>query len=171
MMRFFIVQGLGLGTLLLFVISLQQRKKENLLLFQVAGTTLFIVQYILTGKYTGAVLFAVVLIRGLVFWWYKSKNLQPSRIVLLIFLAVLSVSAWFSWQNWLSVIPLIATTVKTWGTWQDDMKNVRKTSLLSQSSMIAYNLSAGMFTGALTELCNLVSTMIAIKRFDCKNNR
>jgi hypothetical protein len=39
--------------------SMQQRKKENLLLLQIAGTLLFVVQYILTGKITGAILFTI----------------------------------------------------------------------------------------------------------------
>jgi len=71
---FIIVQILGILTLILFVISLQQRKKETFLLLQTAGTLLFIFQYLLTGRYTGAVLFAIVLIRGLVFYYFKKKE-------------------------------------------------------------------------------------------------
>jgi len=154
---FIIVQILGVMTLIVFVVSLQQRKKETFLLLQTAGTLLYIVQYLLTSKFTGAILFAIVAIRGIVFYFYKKKGLKPSPVILIIFLIVLSVSTFFSWQNILSIIPFIATAAKTWSTWQDDMKWVRKTSLLSQSSMIIYNLVAAMYTGALTEACNLTS--------------
>ena len=163
---FIIVQILGVMTLIVFVVSLQQRKKETYLLLQTAGTLLYIVQYLLTSKFTGAILFAIVAIRGIVFYFYKKKGLKPSPVVLIIFLIVLSVSTFFSWQNILSIIPFIATAAKTWSTWQDDMKWIRKTSLLSQSSMIIYNLVAAMYTGALTEACNLTSTIIAIWRYD-----
>ncbi|MCL2375777.1 MAG: YgjV family protein [Defluviitaleaceae bacterium] len=163
---FAFVQILGIITLILFVISVQQRKKENFLLFQIAGTLLFILQYVLTGSYTAAILFTIVLIRGLVFFYYKKKGLKPSRAVLIIFLTALGISTIISWQNILSIMPLIATAAKTWGTWQDNMGHTRKTSLLAQSSMIIYNLSAHIYTGALTEACNLVSTIIAIKRYD-----
>jgi len=169
--NFIFVQILGIITLILFVISLQQRKKENFLLFQIVGTLLFILQYILTNKYTGAILFTIVLIRGLVFYYYKKKDLKPSLIILIIFQVALGISTYFSWQNILSIIPLIATSAKTWGTWQDDMKWIRRTSLLSQSIMIGYNLSAFMYTGALTELCNLISTIIAIWRYDLRKKK
>ena len=168
---FIIVQILGILTLILFVVSLQQQKKENFLLFQVAGTLLFIAQYILTGRYTAVALFTIVLIRGLVFYYYKKRELKPSLRILIIFQVILGISAVLTWQNILSVIPLIATTAKTWGTWQDNMKWTRKTSLLSQSSMIIYNLSASMYTGALTELCNLTSTIIAICRYDHRKTK
>ena len=163
---FLLVQILGIITLIIFVVSLQQRKKENFLLLQTSGTLIFIIQYIMTDKITGAIIFSVVAIRGLVFYYYKKKNLKPSVIILVIFQIALLISTYFSWQNILSVIPLIATSAKTWGTWQNDMKWTRRTSLLGQACMIIYNLSALMYTGALTEVCNFTSTLIAIWRYD-----
>ena len=168
---FIFVQILGIITLIMFVISLQQHKKENYLLLQTGGTLLFILQYILTNKYTGAILFTIVLVRGLVFYYYKKKNLKPSLTILIIFQLVLMISTYFTWENILSIIPFIATSAKTWGTWQDDMKWIRRMSLLSQSIMIIYNLSASMYTGALTELCNLTSTAIAIWRYDLRKEK
>jgi len=164
--RFVVVQILGVISLALFVISLQQRRKENLLLWQIAGTLLFVAQYILTGRLTGALTFSVVAVRGLVFFIYKRKDLRPSVAVLVAFLAALLASTIFTWQSMLSVIPFIATAAKTWGTWQDDMKWMRRVSLLSQTIMIAYDLAAGMYTAALTEACNSVSTVVAMRRFD-----
>ena len=168
---FILVQVLGIITLIIFVISLQQRKKETFLLLQTGGTLLFILQYILTGRMTGAVVFGIIAIRGFVYYFYKKKNIQPSKIVLIAFLAILSIATFFTWQNIFSIIPFIATVAKTWGTWQDDMKWVRRTSVLGQSSMIIYNLTASMYTGALTEICNLTSTIIAIWRYDYRKNK
>jgi len=147
---------------------MQQRKKENFLLIQTVGTLLFILQYILTEKYTGAILFSITLIRGLVYYYYKKKNLKPSLKILVIFQVALIISTYFSWQNILSIIPFIATVSKTWGTWQDDMKWVRRTSLLAQGIMIIYNISAAMYTGAITEVCNSISSIIAIWRYDIR---
>ena len=168
---FIFVQILGILTLIIFVVSLQQRKKETFLLLQTIGTFLFVIQYVLTDRITGAIIFTVVIIRGLVFYYYKKKNLKPSLIILIIFQTALLISAYFTWQNILSIIPLIATSAKTWGTWQDDMKWTRRTSLLGQSCMIVYNLSAAMYTGALTEVCTLTSTVIAMLRYDFRKDK
>ena len=169
--RFIVVQILGILSLVLFVLSLQQRKKENFLLLQMAGTLLFIAQYILTDRLTGALTFSVVAVRGLVYYIYKKKDRKPSVAVLVVFLSALLISTIFSWQNILSLIPFFGTAAKTWATWQDDMKWTRRVSLFSQSIMIVYDLAAEMYTGAmytaaLTEACNLVSTIVAMWRFD-----
>ena len=164
--KFLFIQILGIIPLGLFIASLHQRKKENYLLFQIGGTVLFIAQYILTNRVTGAVTFTISAIRSLVFYYFKKKNRRPSSVVLIIFQLALVVSTIFTWQGIVSLIPFLATAVKTWSTWQDDMKRIRRASLLAQGCMIAYNLLASMYTGALTEACNLVSTIIAIWRYD-----
>ena len=169
--NFIFVQILGIITLILFVVSLQQRKKETFLLLQIAGTLLFVVQYILTNRITGAILFTIVVIRGVVFYFYKKKDLKPSIAILIIFQAALLLSTYFSWENIISIIPYLATVVKTWGAWQDDMKWLRRASMLCQILMIAYNLSASMYTGALTEVCALTSTMVAMWRYDFRKNK
>jgi len=163
---FIFVQVLGILTLVLFVASLQQRQKERFLLLQIIGTMLFIVQYAVTGRITGAVIFIIVVIRGIVFYCYKKKDLKPSLAVLIIFQVALVVTTYFVWQNILSIVPYIATAIKTWGVWQDDMKWTRRASMFCQCFMIIYNLSASMYTGALTELCALASTLIAMWRYD-----
>jgi membrane-bound ClpP family serine protease len=134
--RFVVTQILGIISLVLFVISLQQRKKENFLLLQTAGTLLYIAQFILTGRLTGVLTFSVVAVRGLVFFVYRKKGLKPSVAVLVVFLLALLVSTVYSWQNPLSLIPFVATAAKTWATWQDDMKRTRRVSLFCQSIMI-----------------------------------
>ena len=159
---------LGLVTLIIFVASLQQQKKETFLLLQTGGTLLFIAQYILTGRTTGAVIFSIVAVRGIVFYYYKRKDLKPSKTILIIFQVIITAAAFLTWQNILSLLPFVASSVKTWGTWQDSMKWMRRTSVVSQSSMIIYNLTASMYTGALTEVCNLSSTLIAIWRYDIR---
>ena len=169
--NFVFVQILGIITLIVFVVSLQQRKKETFLLLQIAGTLLFIVQYILTNKITAAIVFAIVVVRGVVFYYYKKKDKKPSLRVLVIFQVVLVISTYFSWQNILSFIPYIATALKTWGIWQDDMKWTRRVSMFCQICMLIYNLSAAMYTGALTELCTLTSTVIAMWRYDFRKNK
>ena len=166
-----IVQILGVITLILFVVSLQQRKKETYLLLQTAGAVLYIVQYLLTNSITGAILFSIIVIRGFVFYFYKKKDKKPSKVVLAIFMVAIVVSTYLTWQNIYSIVPFIATAAKTWGTWQDDMKWLRRTSLLGQSCMLVYNLSAAMYTGALTEACNLVSTLVAMWRYDLRKGK
>jgi len=169
--KFIFVQILGIITLVIFVISMQLSKKEHFLLAQTLGTVLFVLQYILTDKITGAVLFIIAVIRGLVYFYYKKKNLKPSLAILIVFQSAVLISTIFTWQGFQSFLPFTSSTARTWGTWQDDMKWARITSLTGQSCMIVYNLIAAMYTGALTEFCNCTSSLIAIWRYDIRKNK
>lgn len=169
MNTFVLVQILGAITLILSAISLQQRKKENLLLIFSCAAALFVIQYFLTNKITGAVLFIIVFIRGLVFFYFKKKNLKPSIAVFVIFQVVTAISTYLTWQNIYSIIPFLATVSATYGMWQDNMKHTRKAMLFTKSSLIFYNFIAGMYTGMITNVVDSVSLMIAMHRFDRKN--
>ncbi len=171
MNSFIIVQALGAATLILSVVSMQFRRKETFLLLQMLGALLFIVQFILTGMYTAAAMFVVAAVRGVVYYYFKKKSLKPSLAVLLIFQSALVVSAYFTWQNAWSIIPVGTTMLKTWGTWQDDMTLVRATTLVTQLCMIAYNLTAAIYTGALTEALNAVSSTVAVWRYDIRRKQ
>jgi len=168
MNQFILAQVLGAVTLVLSIISLQQRKKEHLLLLQTVTIVLIVLQFLLMGQATGAATFSIVGVRNVVFYAYKKKLRKPSLAVLIIFLCALLAASVITWQNWWSLLPLLATSAKTYGTWQDNMTRLRITSLAGQSCMIAYNLAATLYTGALTEACNLVSTLVALWRFDLR---
>ena len=166
MNEFILAQALGGITLVLSIISLQQRKKEHLLMLQTAAIVLIVLQFLLMGQATGAATFSVVAVRNVVFYAYKKKQRRPSLAVLVIFLCALLAASILTWQNWWSLLPLLATSAKTLGTWQDNMTRLRVSSLVGQVSMIAYSLAAMLYTNALTEACNLVSTLVAMWRFD-----
>ena len=165
---FILVQILGAITLVLSVTTIQQRKKENLLILQIIAMIFFIFQYLLTYRITGAVVFAIGISRGVVFYWYKKQNKKPSVPILILFQGVVVISTIMSWQNIYSIIPLIVTTINTWGTWQDNMKYTRKTSLVAGAGWCIYNLAAQMYTGFMTEFVGMISTIIAIWRLDIR---
>ena len=168
---FILVQIFGVMTLIFYVASLQQSKKEAFLLLQMGGALFFVAQYALTNRITGVVTFSIIVVRSIVFYLYKRKGIKPSLKVLILFLSIIVVATYFSWQNALSVLPFVSTLGKSWGTWQDEMKWMRRTSLFAQSCMIVYNVTAAMYTGTFTEVCNLTSTTIAIWRYDIRKKK
>ena len=169
MSTFIWVQILGAITLMVAIIAFQQKKKSNLLLLTTLGFALFIVQYLLTNKITGAALFVIVTLRGLVYFYCERKELKPSVVVLVTFQLALIFFALYTWQNALSILPFIAAFVGGWAFWQDNMMYTRRALVFMKTCMLVYNLSAGMFTGALTSTFELSSVIVAICRYDKKS--
>ena len=52
----YIAQVVGIFAVAMFLLSYQQKKRKNIILFNATSRVLYIIQYILLGAYAGAVL-------------------------------------------------------------------------------------------------------------------
>ena len=169
MNTFVLVQIIGIITLIISVILLQQQKKENLLILQAISFFTLAIQYFLTNKITGVAISIIIIIRNVVFLYHEKKNLKPSATVLGIFQVITLSSIYFTWQNVFSILSPVATMVISWGVWQNNMTYARRSLLLGKIGMFIYNLTAGMYTATLTNGMEITSVIIAMWRYDRKN--
>jgi len=164
-MTFWIVQGLGIASLVFLATSFQMKTKEKLLIFSMLALTAYTIQYFLTGAITGAVINLVAIGRCIVFYVYSKRHLNPSIIVLAIFLFLMVVVTIFTWKSTLSIIPLLASTLNICGKWQNSMKLLRISSASAAVLWFVYDFYAGMYTAMLTDVFIIVSSTIALWRF------
>jgi len=165
---FHTVQLLGVISLVIGVVMVQQKKKENLLILMAVMFSVLAVQYVLTDRMTGLIVAMIIIIRNLVYLGYTKKGLDPSVTVLIIFQMLLIGVAFFTWQNVFSLLPPMATMAITWGTWQDKMKYNRLSLLFGKACFAVYALAAGMYTAMLGHGLEVFSVVFAIWRYDIK---
>ena len=164
-MLFWIVQFLGIFPLAIYALSFQMKTKENLLLMQVISNVIVTVQYILAMAFTGAVQTLLGVIRGIVFYLYKKRDLPPNKITLVIFECAIILGAVFTWNNILSGLPLVGMTANLYGQWQNNMKVVRILAIVSAVLWSVYAFYMGVYTAMLTEVLKIVSCLIGLLRF------
>jgi len=164
-MVFWIVQGLGICTLILFVTSLQMKTKENFLLLNIVALVLYGVQFLLSNAITGAATMLVGIIRSIIFYIYKKRNLNPSIAVLAFLLCLNSALSILAWQNMLSFFPFLGQMSNIYGQWQNDMKRLRIFSIIACVCFFIYLFYAGMYTAMLNEVFVTISSIIALWRF------
>ncbi|MDR1100840.1 MAG: YgjV family protein [Clostridiales bacterium] len=164
-MTFWIVQSLGVITLIFYVVSLQMKKKENLLMMQIFSNIFFTAQYLLTNALTGAVQAILSILRGVVFYIFKKKDLPPSKTILGIFEVLVVATTVLTWKNIISVLPLIGMTTNLYGQWQDKMNMLRRMTIITSICWLVYELTCGMYTAMITEICIIVSGVIGLYRF------
>ncbi|MCL2383886.1 MAG: YgjV family protein [Oscillospiraceae bacterium] len=165
---FIIVQALGIISLILGVIMVQQKKKENLLILMALMFVVLGIQYILTNKITGLVIAIIIIVRNMIYLYYAKKDLKPSLTVLLIFQVILFASIFLTWQNAFSLLPATGTMAITWGTWQNNMKRNRGSILYGKICFAIYALIAGMYTATLGHSLEVISVLIAMWKYDRK---
>ncbi|MCL2775102.1 MAG: YgjV family protein [Oscillospiraceae bacterium] len=164
-MIFWVVQILGIVSLIFYGLSFQMRTKENLLIMQVVSNIFAAIQYLLTMALTGAVQTLLGVMRGIVFYFFKKRNLKPSKTVLVIFEIAIILASVFTWAGMISCLPLAGMTANLYGQWQNDMKVIRTLAVISGILWAVYAFYTGVYTAMLTEMLKVVSSLIGLWRF------
>ena len=164
-MLFWTVQLVGIFALLFYALSFQMKTKENLLIMQVTSNIFATVQYLLAMALTGAVQTLLGVIRGIVFYFYKKRGLNPDKKTLIAFEIAIILGAVLTWDNILSFFPLIGMTANLYGQWQNDMKRVRICAVISAVLWLVYAYNTEVYTAMLTEILKILSSLIGLWRY------
>lgn len=161
---FIVAQIIGGIVLILTVISIQFKTKEKILMCQIIANVLISIQYFLLDALTGGVVSVINVIRCIIFYVYKKKNMKPSIVFLGIFVIVAVVSGILTWQSVFSIIPIIAAIVFTYGLWQDNIKITRICTAITAGNWSIYNIIVKAYAGAIQSVAECISAITAIIR-------
>lgn len=161
---FILAQIIGGIVLILTVISVQFKTKEKILMCQIIANVLVSIQYFLLDALTGGVVAIINVIRCIIFYFYKKKNMKPSIVFLGVFIIVAVVSGILTWQSIYSIIPIIAAIVFTYGLWQDNIKITRICTAITAGNWSIYNIIVKAYAGAIQSVAECISAIIAMIR-------
>lgn len=161
---FILAQIIGGIVLILTVISVQFKTKEKILMCQIIANVLVSIQYFLLDALTGGVVAIINVIRCVIFYFYKKKNMKPSIVFLGVFIIVAVVSGILTWQSIYSIIPIIAAIVFTYGLWQDNIKITRICTAITAGNWSIYNIIVKAYAGAIQSVAECISAIIAMIR-------
>ena len=100
-----------------------------MVLWQVVGNAVYILQYLLLGAYSGCAGIAVYTIANAVVCFHHDtrKLWQGWKLV---FSAILLAVSVLTWKDWASILPLIGSVGVIWSNWSKDEKTIRLGKLL-----------------------------------------
>lgn len=163
----YIAQGVGLLAVALFLLSYQQKKRKNIIIMNALSRVLYIVQYIMLGAFSGAVLDVL----GTVSSVAAEKKDTPfikrhvKLVVAVLNLAVI-LGGLLLYENIFSLLPIFGVLFHTGAFWLDNEKTVRRLSLLGSPFWLAYNLVSGAYGSAVGDMLSILSILIAMIRYD-----
>lgn len=163
--HFWIVQVLGIITILLTVVSFFQKEKWKMMLYFSATNAVLVVTYILCGKLLGGILVLGALIRTIVYFYYSKYNKRPEPIVMILFEIYAIVVSILLWNSPTDLLMIINIIVVTYTTWQNDVRTLRLGYVLSGGLLIAYDITIGAYTTAISELLMLVSVVLSLIKY------
>lgn len=177
---------IGVAAVILFLLSYLQKERKNIILLNVTSRCLYILQYILLGAFSGAVLDVAGAVSSVL---AQKKNVPFIKkhlklfvvgidlIIVLLGLLTIFFSARASGANLLSpqsalgLLPIAGVILHTSAFWIDDEKTIRRVSLLGSPFWFVYNLLSGAFGSCIGDLLSMVSIIIAMLRYDVKRKK
>ena len=168
---FIIAQLIGLIIVILSLIGLQQKSGEKFLFYQIIISILYVLQYLLLGAITGAVICTIAIIRCIVFWKYKKENKKTPIHYLIIFILLSILSSIITSTSVFDYILTIGTIIFTYALWQDNMKIMRAGSIICVLSYIVYNLIFKAYTAIILDAIDFFNLSIAIYKNDIKKQK
>jgi len=161
---FWIAQVLGAIAVVIQVVTYQRNNRKDILFGVMSAQILFVVSFIMLGGYTGAAVNIIGATRNLIF--AKSKKIVKSSLSLWVFLLLQLAVTVVTWHGPLSCLALLGGWFSTLAFWQSSPRNIRRLIIFMPLCWLAYNFFISSYVGMVSNLFVLISTLIAMYRFD-----
>lgn len=163
---------IGVLAVIFFLLSYQQKKRRNIIAFNILSRALYILQYVLLGAFEGAVLD----IGGIVSSFLAQKKNIPfikkntKAFVIVLDIIIVAVGLVF-YKNIFSLFPIVGVILHTTAFWIDDERIIRIVSLAGSPFWLVYNLVSGAYGSAIGDVLTIVSILTAMIRYDFKKEK
>ena len=161
-------QAVGFAAMTCAIICFAQKKRKNIIIWQIITLILWVTHFIMLKNPTAAAINSVQIVRNLVFinrgrraW--ASKNIWPAVFILLTLIMGI-----VTWQSPLSLMPMVATSLATVAMWVKKPLHIRLLTLPVSLLWCVYDFITLSFAGACNEVFTIITIVIAIFTIDLK---
>lgn len=167
-----IIQAFGILGMVMNVVSYQAKKQKNIILIQMFGSLLFVINMFLLNAIMGGLLNLIGVVRAIVYYnKHKVKNIKMCNAIF-IFLYILSYFATFfvfhkeltAFNLIAEILPLIAMITVTISFSKNSAEDIRYMTFISSPLWLIYNCLNFSIGGILCELFSLTSVVTATIR-------
>ncbi len=162
-------QIIGLLAVATFLLSYQQKKRNHIIWLNFASRCLYILQYLLLGAFTGAILDILAAVSS-AFSGKKHADFIKKHVkwfVIIInacFLAVGLVLAFIN-KSFLDFFALAGVLFEINALWLTDERAIRWVSLFAAPFWFIYNFLSGAYGSAIGNIFTILSILIAMMRY------
>lgn len=164
-MENFISQVVGLLAFLVFVISIQQKSKKQIIFWQIISFFLYALQYLIIKAYPGMIVFTINMLRSIIFS-RDFKRKRTNNFFLFFFIVLSILCGVLTYEKIYDILPIMASLLSVIFTWQPSTKILRIGQIFICLLWIIYDIFVLAYIGIFTESCIIASTIVAIINID-----
>ena len=165
-------QIIGMLAVISFLLSYQQKKRKNIIIWNATSRCLYIIQYFMLGAFEGAVLDILGTVSSVMAQKKEKRFIKQhsKKVVILLDLMILAAGLAL-YENIFSLFPVIGVILHTSAFWINEEKIIRKVSFLGSPFWLVYNLVSGAYGSAIGDVLTMISIGSAIYRYDMKQKK
>jgi hypothetical protein len=165
-----ITQIIGVGAVVLFLCSYLQKKRQNIIVLNVISRILYILQYVLLGAFSGAILDIMAVFSSTIASKRdKSKFVQNNVVAIVIVVDLIMIAVGVTLavinQSVLDLLPVAGVILHTSAFYIKSEKKIRIVSLLGSPFWFVYNFLSHAYGSAVGDILSMVSIVIAMIRY------
>ncbi len=164
-----ISQIIGLIAVAIFLLSYQQKKRKNIIILNTISRCLYILQYILLGAFSGAVLDILGAFSSVIAGKKHTEFIKKHTTTLLIIVNITIVISGgiiaLINRNPLDLLPIVGVLLHTSAFWINNEKNIRRVSLLGSPFWFVYNFLSEAYGSAIGDVLSMLSIVIAMIKY------
>ena len=167
-----IPQIIGVAAVATFLFSYQLKRREAIIICNTLSRCLYIVQYLLLGAFSGAVLDVLGAIASVI---AAKKNIPLVKkhlktVIIIVDLTILAVGLLLC-ASPIDLLPIFGVLLHTSAFWLTDERWIRRVSLAGSPFWFVYNFSSAAYGSAVGDLLTMLSIFVAMIRYRAgKNN-
>lgn len=161
-----IIQVFGVLGSLFMILSFWQKKRKNMLIFLMFDNLFYLVQYILLGAFSGAIVNVIGFFRVLLFRKKGETDIFKSNLILYGIIFLYIVSGIFTYSGINSLILIFVSIFYSFVLWQDKPSQIRIGSSIMLLIWCIYNISVMAYASAIFDGILFVLTLISFVKID-----
>lgn len=166
---FIVAQIIGILLIILNVISMQLKKKKNIVFILLLINLLAAINLMMLGSYTGSIICFFAVIQIIINNIFERKEKEISKEILGIYIIISIICGVITYKTMFDILPIISSILFTITIIQKKEKNIRRIHLINMSLWVVYDFISAAYTNVISDSITLVSDLVGIYRFDiCK---
>ncbi len=169
-----IPQAIGICAVATYLLSYQQKKRRGIILLNVTSRCLYILQYLLLGAISGAVLDVLGAIASVIAERrelpFIKKYLHAVFLSVNAVIVAAGVAISILNQSLLDLLPIVGVLFHTGAFWLRDEQWIRRISLCGSPFWLAYNFASHAYGSAIGDALTIGSLLLAMIKYRKKSS-
>lgn len=158
---------IGVLATIIFVSSYQLKKRNHIIICNTSSRVLYVIQYLLLGAFSGAVLDVVGVFSAMIAQKKNSPFIKRFFIPVVIIVNAFIIGAGLIlYKSPVDILPIVGVIFQIGAFWMTKEKHIRIISIISCPFWFAYNFTSGAYGSCLGDVISFISIAVAICRYD-----